>query len=138
LIVGLTGTRFGGTAEQLRNLEEIWVWLRPRALHHGLCRGVDEEGHELMRRLDPLVRIHGHPATDDGWRIDVAVDVLWKPLPYLERNHLLVDAVEVLFALPAEERERLRSGTWATVRYARSRSVPVHLLRPSGAVEVLS
>jgi hypothetical protein len=138
VIVGLTGSRFGGTPAQLRNLEDIWGWLRPRALHHGLCEGVDEEGHQLMRRLYPDARIHGHPADDDTWRADVEVDVIWTPQRPLERNRELVDAVEVLFALPAEEQERVRSGTWTTVRYARSVGRPIHLLRPSGAVEVVS
>jgi predicted Rossmann fold nucleotide-binding protein DprA/Smf involved in DNA uptake len=37
----------------------------------------------------------------------------------LERNHLIVAACDVLNAAPLQDEEILRSGTWATIRYAR-------------------
>lgn len=53
-----------------------------------------------------------------------------------EGDHDIVDATAVLVACPKEEEgEELRSGTWATVRYARRRHRPVYVVRPSGRVE---
>jgi hypothetical protein len=136
MIIGLAGTRFGGNSLQLLGLEELWAFLRPHELHHGDCDGVDAEGHDLMRRLDPSVTIHAHPPTNELWRAFRTADVTWKPLPYLDRTLVIVQSVNVMCVVPAEEDERLRSGTWAAVRYAMHAAVPLYVLLPSGRVEV--
>src|SRR5690606_27684726 len=51
--------------------------------------------------------------------------------PYLERNRDIVDATEVLIACP-KGFETVRSGTWSTVRYARTLSRPILLVMASG------
>ena len=51
------------------------------------------------------------------------------PKPYLDRNRDIVDACEVLLATP-DGPERLRSGTWSTVRYARKIGKPVEVRLP--------
>jgi hypothetical protein len=46
----------------------------------------------------------------------------------LDRNRAIVAAVDVLVAAPLEDREVQRSGTWATVRSARRKGIPVVML----------
>ena len=55
---------------------------------------------------------------DDIWRMPEK--------SYLARNKDIVDQSETMIALPIDpNREILRSGTWAAVRYARKTGVPV-------------
>jgi hypothetical protein len=56
-------------------------------------------------------------------------------LDYLDRNHAIVDAVHALIAAPKGSKEERRSGTWATVRYARKDRKPIDLVTPDGRVE---
>lgn len=46
---------------------------------------------------------------------------------YMDRNQELVSQVIDLTAFPRENEEQLRSGTWATVRRARERGIPVEI-----------
>jgi hypothetical protein len=46
----------------------------------------------------------------------------------LARNRTIVDVSAILVAAPESDVEELRSGTWMTVRYARSRAKPVLML----------
>lgn len=57
--------------------------------------------------------------------------VTYKPEPYLDRNHYMVDRCNLLIACP-EGIEALRSGTWATVRYARKRPRNHLIIYPDG------
>lgn len=52
--------------------------------------------------------------------------------PPLVRNHDIVDSTELLIACPKEQVEVLRSGTWATIRYARKKEITVWLIDPEG------
>jgi len=63
-----------------------------------------------------------------------ASDIRRNPKPYLERNHNIVDESELLIACPKSKEEELRSGTWATVRYARKKGVRIILIYPDGSV----
>jgi hypothetical protein len=55
-------------------------------------------------------------------------DVVHDPRPPLERNLLMVDRAQLLLAAPRSSVEERRSGTWATIRYARRVGVPVELI----------
>jgi len=48
------------------------------------------------------------------------------------RNHKMVDSAGVLLATPKEDHEVLRSGTWATIRYAYKKNKQVVLVWPDG------
>ena len=50
--------------------------------------------------------------------------------PYLERNHDIVDNSDVLIATPKESVEQIRSGTWATIRYAKKLNKPIMIMEP--------
>ena len=72
--------------------------------------------------------IHGipiviHPPVDSRYRAHCAQMggkfTELSPKPYLKRNHDIVDACDALIVLPKDpEKKELRSGTWATYRYA--------------------
>lgn len=55
-----------------------------------------------------------------------------EPRPYIERNHDIVDACDVLVAIPGTEEQGLRSGTWATMRYAHKQGKRIEAVLPSG------
>jgi predicted Rossmann fold nucleotide-binding protein DprA/Smf involved in DNA uptake len=60
--------------------------------------------------------------------------VVHTPKAPLDRNRDIVDAAAVLIAAPKEMTETLRSGTWATVRYARKQGKQVWIVWPDGTV----
>ena len=93
---------------------------------HGDCVGADAEAHELITGLCPTIIIHPcHISTMRAWC--KAQTVLGIKAP-LERNHDIVDAVDILIAAPYTNEEQLRSGTWATIRYARKQGKQVIVL----------
>jgi hypothetical protein len=122
MIIGFTGTQIGMSKRQL-GLFEAFL-LNVTEFHHGMCIGADAEAHELVRRFSPLTIIHGHPGLRDvgdrnrSKRANVTVDVLHPEAPFLERNRTIVNLSTILIAAPSTDHEVLRSGTWATIRYA--------------------
>lgn len=95
-------------------------------LHHGDCMGADEEAHDIARAYGWTIVIH--PPSDDSWRAWSIGDLVLVAKPYITRNHDIVDAADQLYAAPDSEQERMRSGTWSTIRYARLKNKPVVLL----------
>jgi hypothetical protein len=131
-IVGFTGTREGISERQrflLRDL--LQTWLVFNAVHHGGCIGADAAFHRIVLEAAPFAPRHVHPGPE-GSRclIRPDVDMLYANAPYLHRNRDIVDACHLLIACPNTPTEKLRSGTWATVRYARSRHRPTLILYP--------
>lgn len=144
LHIGITGTQSGVLPEQYDALREIFLTYlsdpdqRIVVIHHGCCIGVDSQAHRLAYALDPkadVLKTVLHPP-DNVSKMDISLNpasvlVTHPPYPYLQRNHHIVQAVDVLIAIPGEDDEVLRSGTWSTVRYARKVNCPVVLLTPS-------
>lgn len=131
-----TGTREGMTELQktafIRHLQQM------SCLIHGACRGADDEADELAA----LVFVHRivWPSTASTrvpdevlqarTRVGSGLTILLPPLPPLVRDRHIVDSGEVLLAAPRAMYEERHSGTWATVRYARKKGVPVIMLWP--------
>lgn len=130
--VGVTGSRHGPSVAQAEWLEKQLESLRPSSLHHGDCVGVDAVAHETAARLG--IATCAHPPIDLRYRAFCDADETRAPRAFLDRNHDIVDEVSVLLALPMQP-EHLRSGTWATVRYAQRHGVNVVVCMPDGAVE---
>lgn len=134
--IGVTGTQYGATPEQLDELKhQLHQILKDEAivLHHGDCVGADYQAATLVGRM-PRTHIVAHPPRDNrkrGWHRSHEVRTL---KPYLERNKDIVDETVILFALPRSP-EAQRSGTWATVRYAVKQGKPVVIIYPSGSIE---
>lgn len=124
MIIGFTGTSKGMSVGQRAALERE---LRGRTFtfHHGDCVGADAQAHDIAKAAGGSIVIH--PPTDSKARAYCVGGRVLPPYPYLERNHHIVDACDVLIAAPRGA-EVLRSGTWATVRYAQKIGKPVLVL----------
>ena len=49
--------------------------------------------------------------------------------------HLILYIADQMFAAPAQREQRLHSGTWATIRYARHVGKPLLIIYPDGTAE---
>ena len=137
MILGFTGTRRGMTAVQKAALAGCVAVLPERAIHGGAV-GADEEFDAFligagMKSWD----IDVYPADLGRWqkwsdvgRATYAVDAS------LLRNRMIVRRCDYLIAAPATAEEVHRSGTWATIRYARRPIArrPIAILLPEGGV----
>lgn len=133
-IVGFTGTHHGMTPGQLARLRDYILQLAPDVFHHGMCIGADAEAHNLVRELFPHCQIIGHAGVNSNGvcptRAEVHCDLVLEPRPYLIRDKHIVNAVRCMLAAPATRDEMLRSGTWATVRYARKVNRLTYMVYP--------
>jgi len=133
--IGFTGTQNGMTYQQKVTFHKLINELRPKHFRHGDCIGADEDAHDIV--LDKsFASIFIYPPSDPKKRAYCSqYTSLCKPQPYLTRNRSIVDASDMLIACPATKAEQLRSGTWATVRYARKQGKPVTIILPDGRIQ---
>lgn len=131
MIIGISATRRGMTRAQLK-----WLWSvlsgQEGELHHGDCLGGDAQAHDMATLLGWTIIIH--PPAETEFRARKQAAVILPPKPYLDRNHDIVDAADVLIAAPQTHGEEVRSGTWATIRYAAISLTPFRIVSPDGAV----
>ena len=55
---------------------------------------------------------------------------------YLVRNHNIVDSTDMLIGCPKEMQEQLRSGTLATIRYAKKKNKKIIIIFPNGTYDI--
>lgn len=140
-VVGFTGTRRPLTPTQVETLADLFIELRFTTLHHGDCVGADEIAHRLAEEL-LHARVEVHPPVDNRHRARCLPrwGVVHEPLPYLDRDDVIVDVSPVLVAAPKEFTElpvggpRRGSGTWYTIRRARRLLRPLALVWLNGVV----
>ena len=134
MIIGMTGNRDGIFEQARETLIHILDNLEAHEAHHGDCVGADAEFHELAVKRMPIII---HPPTNKTNRsfCEGAKEVL-KPREYLERNKDIVDSSELLIAIPSTLTEYERSGTWSTVRYARTLGRPIIIIQPHGKIKL--
>lgn len=131
--IGFTGTRKGmsrlqkETLNMLLQLTRTWTCVE---FHHGDCAGADKQAFQIAQSHKHTT--YAHPASGFGWRAYTASDFVYAPLPSLERNKVIVQSVQLLLATPDDYKERMRSGTWSTVRYARKIGCPLWIIFPNG------
>lgn len=102
-------------------------------LHHGDCISADAFAHAIWHDYLGLPIIL-HPPLDLKYRaFCLGSSTTRDPKPYLIRNREIVSEVEALVAAPRRMSEDRRSGTWATVRYARAKKIPIRFCWPSGS-----
>lgn len=134
-IVGFTGTRNGMTIEQRHAFAALIVELGTTSFHHGDCVGADAEAHDLVREHIPSATITVHPGPDGtGFRAYKKADASVGAKPFLDRNKCIVDSTSALIAAVNSPTEKLRSGTWSTVRYAAKKGRKVYVIFPDGSV----
>ena len=131
--VGFTGTQKGMTRAQAAVLSDL---LSGRAawLHHGDCIGADAQAHDIAKARGYLLACHP-PANPSKRAYCKGFDRFYPEKDYIPRNHDIVDATDELIATPAQFQEELRSGTWATVRYARKQRKRVTIIHRDGTLE---
>lgn len=132
MIVGVTGTRDGLSRKQRTTAYALLLDLQPDVLHHGDCKGVDEEMCEMATALQ--IRTISHPPEVERFRAHCPSDITWRPRAYLARNHDIVICIDHLLAFP-NGTESQRSGTMTTVRYAEKAMKRVTVVRPDGSIE---
>ena len=101
-------------------------------VRHGDCVGVDEKAHEIVRSRCPQMTIHIHPPLNEKDRAFCGGDVTHDAETYLKRDRVMVNDSDVLLAFPDSRNERLRSGTWTTIRHARRTGRPLIIVFPAG------
>lgn len=141
-VLGFTGTRKGMTRAQRLGVLHAVEHSTCSEVHHGDCIGADAEFHDLVSRMALGVTIVIHPSNCETMRAfkgEGEFDTLiLPPKPPLERNRDIVGACDLLLAAPFGLTEAQRSGTWATIRYARSLKKPMMIVYPDGNIEATS
>jgi hypothetical protein len=140
--IGFTGTQRGMTGQQIKKVDSLLGELLPLEIHHGDfvevhhgdCVGADKQFHHLAKAHKGVCVVI-HPPESNKKRAFCCGDSIYPPKPYLERNHHLVSITDVLIATPAQYHEKLRSGTWATVRYARKKGKRCLIVLPDGRIK---
>jgi hypothetical protein len=142
MIAGFTGTHQGMSLHQMVRVLKLIDELELSEARHGDCIGADSQFHHLCLAVMRHPCIVIHPPSDDksrAWEDQVGErGYVLEPKPYLERNHDIVDATPMLIATPVDTRPILRSGTWATMRYAAKQGKPVTVVWPNGKSEAWS
>ena len=137
--IGITGTRNGMTLKQIEIFtEKFMVHVLSKqhddriVFHHGDCIGADAEAHDVA--FDVGCHVVIHPPTNKRFRAFKTGHETREDFPYLIRDQMLVDEINILFATPKSMKEEIRSGTWATVRYARKIKKNLIIIYPDGSL----
>jgi hypothetical protein len=126
--IGFTGTQKGMTQAQKEKLRWLLSNMHALYFHHGDCLGADAEAAAIARELN--FRIVVHPPANRRHRAFLAGQEIRPTLPYLERNRQIAQECDLLIAAPSSCTEIRRSGTWATVRWARKLRKPIVFIYP--------
>lgn len=139
MVVGFTGTRDGLTNSQIFELSRLFAEYAEThdTFIHGDCVGADAEADNIAYSMGYAIKMR--PCTLSGMRAYCKSGIIIaEPMPPLERNKLIVDDSDVMFACPKEFNEVRRSGTWATVRYSRKSGKKLVIIYPDGTSEVIN
>lgn len=132
MIVGITATREGLTAQQAERLAGLLVGWDVERLDHGDCVGGDAAADAVAAALG--IPRHAHPPDNPGLRAFCQTETAAAPRPYKERNAEIVRLCAVLVALPRTAQEEHYGGTWSTIRFARSVGRPLLIVAPNGTI----
>ena len=139
MILGFTGTRKGWTPQQAFAVRDCLASLPDEAVHGGAI-GADESFDTLLRQngfVGNKILIYAMENRQRFWLDHVPVGLRLQGCSGspLARNLLIIKVCNHLLATPATDHEVRRSGTWATVRYARKARKPITLVFPDGNVK---
>lgn len=139
--IGVTGTRKKVLPAQVGTFTWLIRQELERAadgrveLHHGDCIEADYLMHCVAKGLGCRTVIH--PPRDPKYRAWCVGDEMWPEKEYLTRNRDIVECGRIMIAMPNEDEEQLRSGTWSTIRYARKLGREVRQILRDGTVRTL-
>ncbi len=102
---------------------------------HGGCEGSDTDAHNIIKNFPTLIFVHpGTRAQYLNFNNLKSTTKVFEPKPFLERNHDIVNLTGHFLACPNSKIEQVRSGTWATIRYAKKINKPVYIIYPDGTM----
>ena len=143
--VGSTGTQYGITQEQREKFKELILKLNSEdnieEFHDGNCKGSDLQTRGIVLQVLENVTFHIHPSTLNSFVKPytnrktlqiIGIHPVKKPLV---RNRDIVDCIDVLIGCPYQKNEIVRSGTWATIRYAKKQNKKTYIIKPNGEIE---
>jgi hypothetical protein len=135
-IIGFTGSRDGMTYRQKAavrlTLAKLIDKLGPDAVAlHGDCIGADAGFDALCVGLG--IARTCRPSNLPFARAYTGARAVGEPKPPLVRNREIVDDSAVIIGAPSSYKEVLRSGTWATLRYARRVGRQIQIIAPDGS-----
>jgi hypothetical protein len=122
VILGFTGTQYGMTDKQKSKAEAFLRTINPDKVIHGCCIGADKQFVEITRKVFPTIEIEAFPSNIRNKTSAIArslSDKVHDPETSLRRNKRMIGLISYLLACPSGDTEQMRSGTWATIRYAR-------------------
>lgn len=131
--VGFTGTQSGMSDFQKLQCKDLLRYFSPSQFHHGDCIGADDESHTIAESLGLFIVIH--PPENPikrafaGQKEKLCSAIVLQTKQYIERNHDIVDATDIMFVAPLTDKEQQRSGTWATYRYAKKQGKEIYILQ---------
>jgi hypothetical protein len=133
--LGFTGTREALTEAQGASLcKALWYYKQwATIMHNGDCVGADEYAGKYWQLCGGQLWLH--PPTVRQHRANLPGELISKALPHKQRNMAIVLASDIIIACPKEAAEVARSGTWATIRYAREAGKRLFIIYPNGTVE---
>lgn len=140
--VGFTGSQYGMSLKTKNKLAIVVGCLAQEdqfrsdvtSFRHGDCKGSDVVASGIADYYNYLV--HGYPCFIEHKRAFSPYNkIIHAPKHPLERNVDIVDLSAIMIATPHTMNEIIRSGTWATIRYARKRERELCIIFPDGTVE---
>lgn len=135
--IGFTGTQKCMTRDQRAGFYQLFIRLAREHVefHHGDCIGADAQAHDIVESISVLeelrVQMIIHPPTNPAKRAFKKGRVLL-PKEWMDWNPDIVDASTIMIVTPKEYIEQIRSGTWATIRYARRSKKTCYVIWPDG------
>lgn len=126
--IGITGTREGANEYQLEEVRAFLAEFKGSELHHGDCKGVDEQVAAIAKELG--YRIVCHPPESDYLRAYFPYDECREPLGYLRRDRNIVDETDMLIVVPLQNEWQPKGGTWYTHDYAKKKEKPYIVVWP--------
>lgn len=139
--IGFIGTRNGMSESQIKSFESFISSLQNKSIefHHGDCIGSDETSHKIVESLKTKkeIKIIGHLPKYKKYRAFCKFDMEFMPKDYAERNKNIINYTDILIAVP-DRTEEFNSGTWRSIRYAKSQNKIVYIIHKSGRIEAFN
>ena len=137
--IGFTGTRHGMTEKQKESVKNFIYSQQFNEIHHGDCIGSDKEINDIIieyrKKNKKNIKIVGHPPKYNKYRANCKCDLMLPKNDYLSRNHDIVNATDILIATP-DTKEKIHSGTWSTIRYARKKDKKIYIFNKKGIMSI--
>lgn len=134
-IVAFTGTRRGMSQMQFDRFEfECKKIGKMSEFHHGDCVGADVQAATSIELSKLCTEIHSWPGNIKSLNAGFKAWCRHPPMDCLRRNRLMVDEADIVIACPLELSEQNHGGTWYTIKYARTKAVPLVICWRDGTV----